>query len=151
MGKNKFAAAELDSEYETYVVYVGSVSSIALPSSSPLDVHPSRRPQIDGLIAKEAPMKVLAEYANFANVFSSDLVPELPTYSLGLVGPFKLPTGVSIFFDRKSDRSLRLCVDYRGFNNLIIKNWYHCLRLRATGQSVKSDKRRKRRLPCHLP
>ena len=29
-----------------------------------------------------------------------------------------------ILFDQKSDRFFRLCVDYRGLNNLIIKNWY---------------------------
>ncbi len=29
-----------------------------------------------------------------------------------------------ILFDKKSDRSLRLCMDYQDFNNLIIKNWY---------------------------
>ena len=34
VSKKEFAAAMLDSEYETYVVYVGSVSSNALPSSS---------------------------------------------------------------------------------------------------------------------
>ena len=74
-----------------------------------------------------------------------------PTYSLGSVGPFKLPAGARILFDRKSDRYLRLCVDYRGFNNLTIKNQYRCLRLRAPGQNVKSDRRRKGRLPRHLP
>ena len=39
VGKKEFAAAELDPEHETYVVHVGSVSSVALPSSSPLDVQ----------------------------------------------------------------------------------------------------------------
>ena len=39
VGKTEFAAAELDPEYETYVVHVGSVSSVALPSSSPLDIQ----------------------------------------------------------------------------------------------------------------
>ena len=58
---------ELDPEHETYVVHVGSVSSVTLPSSSPLDVHP-----IAGLIAKEAPTKVPDKYVNFA--FSPDLV-----------------------------------------------------------------------------
>ena len=38
VGKKEFAAAELDPKYETYVVHVGSVSSVTSPSSSPLDV-----------------------------------------------------------------------------------------------------------------
>ena len=44
VGKKEFAAAALDPESETFVVHVASLSSDALPSSSPLDVHPSRRP-----------------------------------------------------------------------------------------------------------
>ena len=40
----------------------------------------------------------------------------------GFIWPFKSPTEAPILFDRKPDRSLRLCVDYRGLNNLIIKN-----------------------------
>ena len=46
VGKKEFAAAALDPKHETYVVYVGSVSSDALPSSSllELNVYPSRRP-----------------------------------------------------------------------------------------------------------
>ena len=34
----------------------------------------------------------------------------------------KLPVGTSIFFDQKLDRSFWLYVNYRGLNNLIIKN-----------------------------
>ena len=56
----KFAAAELDPEHETYVVHIESVSSVASPSYSPLNVH--RRLQIVGLIAKETPTNVPAEY-----------------------------------------------------------------------------------------
>ncbi len=33
-------------------------------------------------------------------------------------------TGTPILFDKKQDGSLRLCIDYRGINNLTIKNWY---------------------------
>ena len=40
VGKKEFAAATLKPEHESYVVYIGSVSSDVLPSSSPLDVHP---------------------------------------------------------------------------------------------------------------
>ena len=85
VGKKEFAAAALDPEYETYVVHVGSVSSDASPSSSAsqleLDVHPSRRPQISGLIAEEAPTTVPAEYSDFADVFSPDLASELPEHT----------------------------------------------------------------------
>ncbi len=42
----------------------------------------------------------------------------------GFIWPFKSLAGTSIFFDKKLDRSLCLCVNYQGLNNLIIKNWY---------------------------
>ena len=73
----------LDPESETFVVHVASLSSDASPSSSPLelDVHPSRRPHVSGLIAEEAPTKVPAEYSDFADVFSPDLASELPEHT----------------------------------------------------------------------
>ena len=40
------------------------------------------------------------------------------------IRPSKSPTGASIFFNKKPNNSLKLCIDYRGFNNLTIKNWY---------------------------
>ena len=43
------------------------------PSSSSLN-----RPQISGLIAKEAPTKIRAKYSDFADVFVPDLASELP-------------------------------------------------------------------------
>ena len=42
----------------------------------------------------------------------------------GFIRLSKSPAGAPILFDRKSDGSLRLCVDYRGLNNLTIKNRY---------------------------
>ena len=36
----------------------------------------------------------------------------------------KSPAGAPILFDKKPDGSLQLCVDYRGLNNLTIKNRY---------------------------
>ena len=40
------------------------------------------------------------------------------------IRPFKSPAGGLILFDKKSDSSLRLCIDYWGLNNLTIKNRY---------------------------
>ena len=75
VGKKEFAAATLDPEHETYVVHVASLSSTLL------DVHPSRRPQISGLIAEEASTKVPDKYANFADIFFLDLASKLPKYT----------------------------------------------------------------------
>ena len=69
MGKKEFAAAVLDPRHETFVVHITSLNF------TPLD-----RPQISGLIAKEAPTKVPAEYSDFADVFSPDLASKLPKH-----------------------------------------------------------------------
>ena len=42
----------------------------------------------------------------------------------GFIRPFKSPAGALIFFNRKPDGSLRFCVNYRGLNNITIKNQY---------------------------
>ena len=83
MGKKEFVAAALNLEYETYVVHVGSVSSNASLGSSSLEFHviPFCRPQVSGLITEKAPTKVLAEYLDFADVFSPDLTFNLLEYT----------------------------------------------------------------------
>ena len=42
----------------------------------------------------------------------------------GFIGPSKFSAGLPILFNQKSDGPLRLCVNYRGLNNLTIKNRY---------------------------
>ena len=42
----------------------------------------------------------------------------------GFICPSKSPAGAPILFNKKPDRSLRLCVDYWGLNNITIKNQY---------------------------
>ncbi len=42
----------------------------------------------------------------------------------GFIRPSKSSAGAPILFDKKPDGSLRFCVDYRGLNNLTIKNLY---------------------------
>ena len=45
----------------------------------------------------------------------------------GFIHPSKSPTSAPILFDKKPNGSLHLCVDYRGLNNITIKNWYPLL------------------------
>lgn len=65
-----------------------------------------------------------------------------PIYSLGLieleilkiyiktysktqfVWPSKSSADASILFDKKPDSNFCLCIDYKGLNNLTIRNWY---------------------------
>ena len=42
----------------------------------------------------------------------------------GFIRLSKSPARASIFFDKKPDGNLQLCVDYWGLNNLTIKNRY---------------------------
>ena len=42
----------------------------------------------------------------------------------GFIRPSQSPAGAPILFIKKKDGSLQLCVDYRGLNNLTIKNRY---------------------------
>ena len=73
----------LDPESETFIVHVASLSSDVSPSSFPLelDVHLSRRPQVFGLIVKEAPTNVSPEYSDFADIFYPDLASDLPKHT----------------------------------------------------------------------
>ena len=42
----------------------------------------------------------------------------------GFFKPSKSFAGTFIFFNKKLNKSLQLCLDYQGLNNLIIKNCY---------------------------
>ena len=75
VGKKEFATAALDPEHEIFVVYV------AFFSSTLLDVHLFRRPQISSLIAEEIPIKIPNKYVDIADVFSLDLASEFPKYT----------------------------------------------------------------------
>ena len=44
---------------------------------------------------------------------------------VGYVKPSKAPYGAPMLFQRKHDGSLRLCIDYRALNKLIVKNKNH--------------------------
>ena len=48
---------------------------------------------------------------------------------MGFIRPSTSPWGASIFFAKKKDKTLRLCIDYRQLNRFTIKNRYTLLRI----------------------
>ena len=42
----------------------------------------------------------------------------------GFIRPSSSPMGAGFFFVEKNDKSLRPCIDYRGFNDITVKNKY---------------------------
>ena len=106
MGKKEFATAVLNLKYKTYVVHVKSVSSIISHSFFPLDIHLFRRSQMAGLIVKKALTKISDEYVDFADVFSPDLVSELPKHTQNNDYTIQLVNGQKPFY--KSIYSLEL-------------------------------------------
>ena len=86
VGKKKFAATALDLKYETYIVYVASLSSTSLITSLnsillDANVHLSYRSQIFGLIAEKAFTKVPNKYVDFIDIFSPNLASKLPKHT----------------------------------------------------------------------
>ena len=100
MDKEEFVAAALNPEYKTYVVYVASFFATSLSFTPFNAIHPFYRPQIAGLIAKEAFTKISAKYLDFADIFSPNLAFELPKHTgindhaIKLVDGQQLPYGL---------------------------------------------------------
>lgn len=42
----------------------------------------------------------------------------------GIIRPSTSPVGAGFFFVSKMDKTLRLCIDYRGLNQITVKNKY---------------------------
>ncbi len=70
IGKREFAKAALDENSETFVVHVLALETIT--------IHSSQAAQIVILQCNKASIKILAKYSNYADLFSTDLVIELP-------------------------------------------------------------------------
>ena len=111
------APTEVPAEYSNYSNVFLAENAAELPENTGINEHAIKLEESKqspfGFIYSLGPVKLktLKTYikTNLAN---------------GFIHPSKSPAGVPILFDRKSDRSLRLCVDYRGLNNITIKNRY---------------------------
>ena len=75
-----------------------------------IDIEPTRRPPYKPIYnLSEKELKILKEYLESA-------------LEKQWIVPSKSPAGAPIFFVPKKDGGLRLCVDYRGLNEITIKN-----------------------------
>lgn len=75
--KREFAEVALNLEYETFVVYVAT-----LTRKDPDEVHPLKKFQIAYLKANKAPMEISNKVKDFEDVFSLKLAAILPKHSV---------------------------------------------------------------------
>ena len=111
------APTKVPAEYSDYSNIFSAENAAELPENTGINeyaikLEEGKQPPF-GLIYSLGPveLEILKTYikTNLAN---------------GFIRPSKSPAGAPILFDRKPDGSLRLCVDYRGLNNITIKNRY---------------------------
>ena len=72
--KREFAAAALNVDDEIFVVHVAALAALTT-----IPINPSWQAQVAALISEGT--RILDEYSNFSNVFSSDSVAELPEHT----------------------------------------------------------------------
>ncbi len=111
------ATIEIPAKYFDYTDIFSSDLAIKLPENTSMNKHAIK------LIKRKQPP--------YGPIYTLSLVElevlkiYIKTYlKTGFIQPFKSSTDAPILFDKKPHSSLRLCVDYQGFNNLMIKNWY---------------------------
>ena len=75
IGKKEFPVAALDPKHEAFIIHVA-----ALSINSGDEVYSLRKAQIVHLKVDKAPSKVPSKYTDFADVFSSKLIGELPEH-----------------------------------------------------------------------
>ena len=112
----KFGNDDLLDHYITYKDVFYKDEAETLPPHWPLDyvinVEMGKTPLFGPLYnLSETELKVLKKYieTNLKN---------------GFISPSTFSVGALILFTKKKDRSLRLCVDYWGLNNITIKDCY---------------------------
>ena len=112
----KFRDSDLLKEYKHYKKVFYKTKAKTLPSHWPLDhainIKAGKTPPFEPLYnLSELELKVLKNYINInlTNSFISSLTSSAEA---------------PILFTKKKDRSLRLCVNYQGLNNITIKDWY---------------------------
>lgn len=111
------APVTVSAEYSVFADVFSSESAAELPEHTRINDHPIEL--IDGQQPPSGPIYSLGpvELETLKTYIKTNL-------ANGFICPSKSPARAPILFVRKPDGSFRLCVDYRGFNNLTIKNRY---------------------------
>ena len=119
------APTEVPAEYSDYSDVFSAENAAELPENTGMNEH-----AIELEEGKQPP---------FGPIYSLGPV-ELETLKIyiktnlanGFICSSKSPAGAPILFDKKLDRSLCFCVDYRGLNNITIKNQYPLLLIKES-------------------
>ena len=107
---------ELPKEYLDFKMLFDEQAASKLPNHQPWDHHIPLQP---GAEPPYGPIYSLSE--NELEALRTYLEENLEK---GFIRASTSPAGAPILFAKKKDGSLRLCVDYRGLNNVTIKNRY---------------------------
>lgn len=110
------SAPEIPSEYADFAeVFSEREASMLAPHQDhdhAIELQPGSKPPLQPLYPlSQTELQILCEYIN-------------TSIEKGWIHPSQSPAGVLILFAPKKDGSLRLCVDYRGLNEITIKNRY---------------------------
>ena len=111
------APTKVPAEYSNYSNVFSAKIAAELPENTRINEHPIELEE--GKQPSFRPIYSLSpvEWETLKTYIETNL-------ANGFIRPSKSPAGAPIFFDQKPDGSLRLCVDYQGLNNIIIKNQY---------------------------
>ena len=111
------ALTKIPSEYTDYIDVFSPDLSIELPENTGINKH------IIELVEGKQPLYDLIY--SLGPVELEMLKAYIETYlKTGFIWPSKSFIDIPFFFDKKSDKSLQLCVNYQGLNNLTMKYCY---------------------------
>ncbi|KAK9513191.1 hypothetical protein VZT92_026747 [Zoarces viviparus] len=103
-------------EYWDFREVFNKSKALSLPPHRPydcaIDLHPGTFPPKGRLYSLSAPERgAMDKYIN-------------DSLASGIIRPSSSPAGAGFFFVEKKDKTLRPCIDYRGLNEITVKNRY---------------------------
>ena len=110
-------STEIPLDYTDYANVFSPDLAIMLPKNTNINEN--------AIVLIEGKQPLYASIYSLGPVKIETLNAYIETYlKTGFIQPSKSPAGAPILFDKKSDSSFCLCVNYRGLNSLTVKNRY---------------------------